>query len=481
MRVGRSRTLDPVARAEAVRAPRIRSVLNLRTGRIHDVTRFISRHRYGDLVLFRNRLLEAMLEGRPRMVCALCQTPVYIVASPLKAFFFRHRAEDGSCPAVTRSFESEEEIRARQYAGLQESEAHRRLKRLLKVSMAADSRFKDVAEEQTWKSTIGIAALRRPDLSCEFAGYRLAFEGQLSTTFLSVVIGRRAFYRAEGALLVWVLSHFDPRHRRMTEEDILFPNNSNLLVVDDETTMASLAVGRFMVKCWFRHPELGASETKWGCELVEFGALTLDVPQQRAYLVDVEAEERALFERAERQKQALRGAEDQALRDDFLCFWQEQFNSDQYEAWKTACELFETRFRSRGIPFPGSSYAEWPHLDRRLKIILSAKAGEPVGWGYKRLPEIAHHLHDQHPYLLMFFGHLLRLYGHDETLKAQDRSGAWRRKTEQLRHEKRAGSLTYEPQMAWTEALSFLFPEISDLLATLSSGAAALSSRSDGR
>lgn len=466
MEIGRSRTINPLAPAEAVRAPQIKSVLNLRTGRVHDAVVFISRHRHADLVRFRSRLLEAMLVGRPRMACALCQVPVYVVASPLKAFFFRHRTEDGSCPAVTRNFESEAEIRARQYAGLQESEAHRRLKRLLTMSMAADPRFADIAEEQSWKATTGVAALRRPDVSCVFGSYRLAFEAQLSTTFLSVVVGRRAFYRAQGGLLVWVLAHFDPHHRRMTEDDILFPNNSNLLVVDDETAAASVAAGQFMVKCWFRHPALTARETSWSCELVNFGRLTLDVPQQRAYLIDVEGEEGTLRERAARERVAALEADNQALRDDFMAFWRAPFDPDQYEAREAARDVFEWRFRSKGIPFPSRSYAEWQHLDRRLKVILSAREGEPVGWGYKRLPEIAHHLHDQHPHLLMEFGHLLRLYGHDQTLKAQDRSGAWRKKADQLRREMRGGSVRYQPQASWTEALCFLFPEAGDVLAS---------------
>jgi hypothetical protein len=134
-----------------------------------------------------------MYAGKPRLVCSICHTPVYIVASTCKAFFFRHRSENGSCPAVTRSFETQDEIRARQYAGVQESEAHRRLKRLLLRSISADQAFSELAEEKTWRATTGIAALRRPDVSCSFGELRLAFEAQLSTTFLSVVIGRRTF------------------------------------------------------------------------------------------------------------------------------------------------------------------------------------------------------------------------------------------------------------------------------------------------
>ena len=50
-----------------------------------------------------------------------------------KRFFFRHKTEDGSCPAKTRGTLSEEEIRARKYHGLRESEAHKRIKQLIGV------------------------------------------------------------------------------------------------------------------------------------------------------------------------------------------------------------------------------------------------------------------------------------------------------------------------------------------------------------
>ena len=146
-----------------------------------------------------------MKAGRPRLVCALCVIAAYIVSSKEKAFFFRHAEEDGSCPARSREFATAEEINARKDAGLTESELHRRLKRLLMRSLAADPAFADSTEERHWRASVSGLGPRRPDVSALYGGPRLAFEAKLSTTFVLIIVSRRTFYRPEGALLVWVL------------------------------------------------------------------------------------------------------------------------------------------------------------------------------------------------------------------------------------------------------------------------------------
>jgi hypothetical protein len=52
---------------------------------------------------------------------------------------------------------------------------------------------------------------------------------------MDVVLSRKEFYRAERAALVWVLPFFHPSYRRMTDDYILFGNNSNVFVVDEKS------------------------------------------------------------------------------------------------------------------------------------------------------------------------------------------------------------------------------------------------------
>ena len=183
------------------------------------------------------------------------------------------------------------------YKGAQENEAHRRLKALIEGSLLADPRFQDVLAEKVWRGQRDPTSLWRPDIQARLDGLRIAFEAQLTTTFLDVVIGRKTFYRAEGGLLVWVLPHFDPAYRQLTIDDLLFNNNANVLVVDRESAEASEAAGRLMLRCAFRRPvmEAGGLGSVWESELVAWDDLTIDLEGQRVFAFDSEGEERRLI------------------------------------------------------------------------------------------------------------------------------------------------------------------------------------------
>ena len=252
----RNVTIDPLAPASAVEAPTIREVIDLDTGKIVPVVGFIQSLRYEQVVKVRLDVRTRLARASPRYVCAYCSTPAYLVANETKRFFFRHVVEDGSCPAVTRGELSQDEIRARKYDGLQESEPHKKLKTLIARCLSADSTFSDIKTEVTWKSVSQPGQRRKPDVQAQHGALKLAFEVQLSTTFLDVVVARREFYRAEAGLVVWIMAALDPAYRRLTTDDLLFSNNSNILVADDETTLLSERTGTFHVRCFYRRPRL---------------------------------------------------------------------------------------------------------------------------------------------------------------------------------------------------------------------------------
>jgi len=222
-------TVDPAARATAVEHPEITEVRSTRSGLILTARQYIVSQRYDRLIRSRNLIRDGNYRREPRLTCAMCGVPVYLVSSKRKSFFFRHIIEDGSCPAQTRGAWSYDQIKAMKYHGAQESDAHRRMKMLLERSLLTDPGASEIHQEKTWRAAGCPASYRRPDVQAVYSGVRLAFEAQLSTTFLDVVVGRRAFYRDDGALLIWVLPRFDPNYRRLTEDDILFTNNHNVL------------------------------------------------------------------------------------------------------------------------------------------------------------------------------------------------------------------------------------------------------------
>lgn len=466
-------TIAPSELATAAKEMEIKEVLDLKSGAYYDARRFIERRRYDRLVKVRNVIREALTRKKPWLACSTCGHPVYLVAHTDKRFFFRHTIEDGTCPAVTKDRLTFEERKALKYQGARESEAHHRIKGLIERCLRADQRFSDVDTEKQWRSATDVKVRRQPDVSASFAGLRLAFEAQLSTTFLDVVVGRRIFYKDEGGLLVWVLPRFDSAYRRMTDDDILFTNNSNVLVVDAETAALSEACGKFMVRCHYVEPVLsgfGRAEA-WKTAIVDFGELTLDLPNQRAYWFDfdraisqlqqqlrdeIEAE-RQIEEERRRQREEERAA---TLRSDFFAFWERNanwhsVNEHEDEEW----DDLKDRFFDLGIKVP-----MYHKSDRTFRPVVSAlasmQAKRVIGSDHKKLVEVAHHIANQYKPFALLLGWAIKTYDVEALLDEQDGSRKWANRRRTMRARIAEGDPEYTPDHSWDSALRFLFPEL---------------------
>jgi hypothetical protein len=458
----RNVTLDPLERARAAAKPGVGEIMSITTGKTYDTKLVIEGRRYEILGRIRNRIEDGWAEGRPRVVCSTCLVPVSLLSRQNKTFFFRHKTEDGSCPAVTRGDLTNEQVRALKYAGAAESEAHKRLKQRLLRSIAADSRFSEAGVERTWRGIVIPGRYRRPDVSARLVGRWLAFEGQLSTTFLSVVAGRRVFYKSEGGLLVWIMSHFDPDHRRLTHDDILFSNNSNVFVVDDVTTRLSEAERRFMVRCQYRVPNSRNDQGRavWATRIVGFDELTLDFDQQRVFLIDVEGEERSHSLRQKAENEAAQLLDAGRLRGRFMAYM--TLPLDERPDYETQLETwagFVQDFRRFGIALRSERHMGhgFPQL---IKALESVRVGSPLGWKFESLVQIAHLLANQHKDLLLAFGYAVSVYGRNGQLAEQDKKGLWKSRTQQVREAMKAGDPEYAPNMTWEALVRFLFPEV---------------------
>lgn len=454
-------TCDPAEPAVAVDDPEIPTVLSLRTGIEHDSRRLIGGRRYDRLVGgLRDVISDAIREGRPRLVCPICGVAVRLSASPQKRFFFKHVTEDGSCPAVTRSGLDNDTIRAMKYNGARESDAHKLTKARIAESLTADGRFSGVAVETTWRSKGG-KGLRRPDVQATLGGLRIAFEAQLTTTFLDVVRGRRAFYLDDGALLVWVLRRFDPAYRRMTEDDVLFSNNSNILVVDAETWRRSKAAGRFMVRCHYREPYLDgeARAERWREEIVGFDELTLDRDGQRIYLVDFDARDaESLREVARRQAER----REEEFRAEVFAYWTEKGIRRGLD--RRALMEWEATVRKaaeRGLALPRDPDRE-PIFVTAVAVLLSAKLGRPAGYKYNKLLQVAHQVAESHDELLIPFGFALKAYGSKATIEAEDAKGTWRDRKAGFRDRIATAPEAHFAELPYAAALRYLFPEVAE-------------------
>jgi hypothetical protein len=209
---------------------------------------------YASLVQRRMETRTQMRRGTPLYKCAICGVAVHICCSRDTAkFFFKHRHEDGNCPAVTAGQLNQDEIDARKYNGLKESRLHIQMKQWVVNCLAADKSFTDIRTEQVWKGA-WTGQWRKPDVQAVYAGQRVAFEIQLSTTYLDVIAGRRDFYLEQGGLLFWIFARFDTERLRMTDDDVFYNNNVNAFVVHQESVDASLEAGAFQLECIWAVP-----------------------------------------------------------------------------------------------------------------------------------------------------------------------------------------------------------------------------------
>jgi hypothetical protein len=447
-------TIDPAAPATPVAHPEIEEVIDLVAGDICNVREFISGHRYSDLIEARVGMRQALAKETPRHICAICGIPVYLVANTLKHFFFRHKSEDGSCPAITRGALTQEEIRARKYHGLRESEAHKRIKILIERSLRADPAYatESIVSEKRWNSAHDSKKWRQPDVQAVSAAGKFAFEAQLSTTFLDVVVSRRLFYQAEGASLVWVLGSFSPDYRRLTTDDLLFSNNSNIFVVDNETVRVSEEKRSFHLKCFFRRPFRHGDviNASWDSALVAFVDLVRDLDRQRIYHFDCEGAERGLKEEL-----------DQRLREEVIAFWLDAMTPyfDGKPESLSRWEALKERLEARGAPVPAH-----PNADRSFRTmmhaVLSALNSRPVGWQFDKLIQVAHQLAQGNKENLLCFGFALESAGNKALLEQQDATGLWARKCDEFRPRVRDRDPDYMPNQEWLPVLSFLFPEV---------------------
>lgn len=432
----------------AVVNPQIAEVQDMVTGNLVPAHVAIGTD-YGKLMELRMSLVQSKAEGSPLYTCPICGVPVYLVSlKERRRFFFRHDLENGRCPARTRGELSEKEINARKYNGAKESWAHIRMKEIIAESLRCDPRFSDVKVEAVLKSQ-DRAAWRKPDVQAIYEGIPVAFEIQLSTTFLRVIAERRAFYLREGGLLVWIFKSFEEDRARLTQEDIFYNNNRNLFLASEETLRASREAGSLILDCRWAEPflNLGKVETRWNGRLAAFNELEIEREKQRVFVYDYD-----------REAEALQGASgDQTLRMAFEEFWLSHGTYESYDedSWRR----LRARFREHGLSLPiEPNSGSGPRF--LLNAIYSAKVGRPIGWKYRRFIEVAHRVVDGHKDHLRAFRNALQVYGRHEQVINEDKEGKWRRKVKAYLPLLASNSEKYEPEKRFDALVDFLFPEL---------------------
>jgi len=434
----------------AVEDPEVAELLDLARGRCERHADVIGDD-YEKALQLRMQLQTDLRHEQPRFVCAMCMTPVYLVSRPEgRKFFFRHSLEDGRCSAVTRGPLSQEEIDARKYNGAKESWLHLEMKSWIAACLQADTRFSEVVVEGRWTGAFS-GEWRRPDVRASYGGTRVAFEVQLSTTYINVIAQRREFYRQEGGLLFWVFAHFDIGARRLTQEDVFYNNNRNAFVVTQATRDESLRQRRFLLDCIWAEPTLGGGVSELRRELVPFDGLTLDAHTQRAYHFDFDRE-RSRLAREVRERKLARL---KPLRDKFEGWYVAHVTTreDDHKTWGQ----LRRDCAGEAVVLP-----EYPGMLPRglLNVLYSTKHGRVIGWDYPHFIQIAHHVEPGLRQYLHYFRAALKAFERAELIRSEDVSGKWAAKVAEYKARIAHGDPAYKADTAHDALVRLLFPEL---------------------
>ncbi|MFT5294975.1 MAG: competence CoiA-like predicted nuclease [Colwellia sp.] len=233
------------------------------------------------------------------LLCPTCYQPLILAGRKDQTFYFRHVKDSEDCPIKTTSHLTKEEIEAMKYNGQKEGRRHKENKLLIASILESDPFFNDIRVEKTFReeNPTGIAKRwRRPDVSATHAesNAKVAFELQVSTTFIDVIIDREHFYRDNGAFIIWVFLDFE--ENKFTELDIFYANKSNAFVLDEEAIAESQQQGELVLKCFYREYcveeafETVDVKESTTIELVRVSQLSFDQETGKLYFFDSTAQ-----------------------------------------------------------------------------------------------------------------------------------------------------------------------------------------------
>lgn len=392
-------------------------VLDTETGDDVTLEQFLSNADYGTVVgELRMKLEIDGLDGRPRYVCPLpeCRDgmslkKVKVLDKSPHRFYFKHRHNENKCTGTQHLASST--ISAIKFNGAKESRQHIEFKKRVVESIEADPSFEDCATERRWVQADG-GRWRQPDVQARRGAQRVAFEVQLSTTFLHVIAQRMKFYRDNHGVLVWLFRDLNFSKYLQAEDDIFYANNRNAFRVTDETVARSKATGRFAMECAWMEPVIKAEGIKeeQRTVIVFFDQLHFDVGKNgapRAYYFDCEAA-RARASQVSATLPAIQR---------FERYWlARRFDATEWAAVR------------EGLLKLGASVPEYQHSDpfeQLLNVLYSVKHGRMIGYNYTKQPfaDLGHHLFDRRKGFLRVFHLAIAAFDRIEQVKRDDLNG----------------------------------------------------------
>lgn len=275
-------------------------VLNIETGENIKADKFFSKP-LDEITVYRSELQKAIEGYRdPLFVCYFCKQKIRIRGGISKSnkrkvdiFHFAHLKDSKECHIKTNNKFTKEEVNRIKYNGEKESLLHQTLKHqiaeFLKRNEKTKGEISSVEVEKIIKDSV-ISEWKKPDINAFFLNQRMAIELQLSTTWLDVITRRQHFYKNQNIYIFWVFHVFDINDdiRKLTYNDVVFTNNQNAFVFNNETYELSQKANDLVLKCYYKqyYSDDTELEERWTYSFVTLSQLTFNSKEHCIYFHD---------------------------------------------------------------------------------------------------------------------------------------------------------------------------------------------------
>lgn len=289
----------------------IETILNLETGKVMDVYDLFHDpiDREAEIFQLRSKIQQQVQQKRPVYVCIYCKQSIGIRGRIHgKDYYLVHTFRSDDCIIKTGHILTEEQIRCIKYNGEKESDLHNQLKNGIAHYLKQDELVISVQNEKVYKNLAISKEWKKPDVLAEMTDKKVAFELQLSTTFLSVIVSRTVFYRNRGVFLIWVFPNFslDSHLQLFTQKDVYYNNSFNVYVFDEDSKLKSQQENRLFLKCYYKHFRIeGESiKDKWVSTYISLKDLHFDMEKLEVYFYNSLQEKDTLTGILKAQKEA---------------------------------------------------------------------------------------------------------------------------------------------------------------------------------
>jgi len=292
------------------------------------------------------------------------------------------------------------------------------------------------------------AGWRQPDLNALWGDQRVAFELQLSSTYLEELVRRREVYRDHKVPMLWVMRDFDPYDPKLPQVDTITELGGLALCVDSVSIEASREAKA--LRLWavqFVH-----HNRRWDRRMIGLGDLTLDLERASVKLDQppvpppdpvVVAEARRLLES--------------------LVRLQAKDYVGPHQNWDRLLALYPDigdEIRKKGW---GENPNPW--FLRLVGAVMMGQSGEVEGFQTQRLQHAGDIFAENAWEIFATFIRVLREFGFEEKLYAEPGGEGLRRKAERIRNNwQTAGRRLFKTKKAERELVRKAWPELAHLI-----------------